>query len=100
MDTSAYTHLCRAGYASIVEKLAPDGVVLIPHEVSVEIEQGRDKHPGIPSVSSVGWVSLTVMTDDENFTAMQVKAALGGGRHAHRFVADRRAPACQRQIRN
>ena len=49
MDTSAYTHLCRAGHACIIEKLAPGGVVLIPCEVDVEITKGRElhsRHPG------------------------------------------------------
>jgi predicted nucleic acid-binding protein len=83
MDTSAYTHLCRAGYASIIEKLAPGGVVLIPREVEVEIEKARNDHSGIPSVSSACWASLVITTDDEDFMAMQVKAALGGGKGVH-----------------
>jgi predicted nucleic acid-binding protein len=83
MDTSTYTHLCRAGHACIIEKLAPGGTVLIPREVDVEIEKARDKHSGIPAVSSACWAKLAVLTDDEEWTAMQVKAALGGGKQEH-----------------
>ena len=83
MDTSTYTHLCRAAYASIIEQLSPGGVVLIPREVDVEIEKARDNHSGIPSVSSVCWARLVILTDDEDLTAMQVKSALGGGQREH-----------------
>lgn len=83
MDTSTYTHLCRAGYASIIENLAPNGVVLIPAEVNIEIERGRGKHCGIPSVGTVNWAAHTVMTDEEEWTAMRVKVALAGGQFEH-----------------
>lgn len=78
MDTSTYTHLCRAGYEFIIQSLAPNGVVLIPAEVNTEIENGRDKHPGIPSVSVISWAAHILMTDEERWTALKVKAALGG----------------------
>jgi predicted nucleic acid-binding protein len=94
MDTSTYTHLCRAGYACIIEKLAPGGIVLIPREVDVEIEKARDKHSGIPAVSSTSWTKLAVITDDEEWTAMQVKAALGGGQREH--VGESAVIACAR----
>ncbi|SOJ52963.1 hypothetical protein MSIMFB_00468 [Mycobacterium simulans] len=83
MDTSTYTHLCRAGHASIIQRLAPCGVVLIPAEVNIEIEKARDKHSGIPGVSTVTWAAHIVMTDDEVWTALRVKAALGGGPCQH-----------------
>jgi predicted nucleic acid-binding protein len=83
MDTSTYTHLCRAGYEFIIQNLAPHGVVLIPAEVNVEIENARERHPGIPSVSAVDWAAHTSMTDEEEWTALWVKAALGGGRFQH-----------------
>lgn len=83
MDTSAYTHLCRAGHACIIEKLAPGGVVLIPCEVDVEITKGRELHSGIPAVSTTCWARVAVLTDDEQWTAMHVKAALGGGKTQH-----------------
>jgi predicted nucleic acid-binding protein len=83
MDTSTYTHLCRAGHACIIAKLAPGGVVLIPVEVDVEIQRGRDKYPGIPSSSDTPWAEIAVLSDDEQWTAMKVKAALGGGSEEH-----------------
>ncbi len=83
MDTSAYTHLCRSGHACIIEKLAPGGVILIPREVDVEIKNGGDRHSDIPAVSAVCWAKIAVLTDDEQWTAMQVKAALGGGMTQH-----------------
>jgi len=83
MDTSTYIHLCRAGHASIIQNLAPHGVVLIPAEVNTEIENARDRHRGIPAVSTVNWAAHIVMTDDEEWIAMRVKAALGGGRVQH-----------------
>jgi predicted nucleic acid-binding protein len=83
MDTSSYTHLCRAGHADIVENLAPGGVVLILSEVNTEIENGRDKYPGIPAVSDVCWAEITCLRPDEEWTAIRVKAALGGGQKQH-----------------
>jgi predicted nucleic acid-binding protein len=83
MDTSAYTHLCRAGHACIIEKFAPCGVVLIPREVDVEIKEGGERHYGIPAVSATRWAKIAVLTDDEQWTAMRVKAALGGGMTQH-----------------
>ena len=75
--------MCRAGYGYIIEAIAPHGVVLIPAEVNTEIEDGRDKHTGIPSVSSSNWAAHILMTDEEALTALRVKAALGGGRLQH-----------------
>jgi predicted nucleic acid-binding protein len=83
MDTSTYTHLCRAGHESIIQNLAPHGVVFIPAEVNIEIENGRQNHPGIPSVSTVNWAAHTSMTDEEEWTGLRVKAALGGGPFQH-----------------
>lgn len=83
VDTSAYTHLSRAGHADLIERLAPAGVVLIPAEVSAEIDRGRDLHRGIPAVSVVPWAELTVLTDDEVWTEILVKARMGGDPTSH-----------------
>lgn len=83
MDTSTYTHLCRAGHASIIEKLAPGGVVVIPNEVSEEIEDGRQRYSDIPSVFSLSWAKLTILTDEEVLTHLQLKAAMGGKPREH-----------------
>lgn len=79
MDTSTYTHLCRAGHADIIQTLAPGGVVLIPSAVSREIEHGRELYADIPSVSSVGWADIAILTEEEEWTQLGIKAALGGG---------------------
>lgn len=78
MDTSTYTHLCRADHAHIIESLAPKGVIIVPAEVSEEIERGRDKYDGIPSVSSVSWAEIAILTEEEVWTSLQVKAQMGG----------------------
>lgn len=83
MDTSTYMHTCRAGYGSVIQKLAPHGVVLIPSEVNTEIEHRRRKYPDIPVVSTTGWAAHTVMTEEEDLTALRVKVALGGGQLQH-----------------
>lgn len=83
IDTSAYTHLCRAGHSDLLEKLAPGGVVLVPTEVNVEIEKGRTGYSDIHAVASVGWAELAVLTDEEEWTKLLVKAELGGGPFEH-----------------
>jgi predicted nucleic acid-binding protein len=83
VDTSTYTHLCRAGYAPVIQQLAPCGVVLIPRQVETEIAKGSDKYPSIPSVSSVGWARTVVLDDDDELSAMFIKARLGGGANEH-----------------
>jgi predicted nucleic acid-binding protein len=83
IDTSAYTHLCRAGHASLLQQLAPRGVVLVPTEVNAEIENGRTGYPGIRSVAAVDWAELAVLTEAEEWTKLLVKAELGGGPFEH-----------------
>jgi predicted nucleic acid-binding protein len=83
MDTSAYTHLGRAGHIHLVEQLAPGGVVLIPREVHGEIEKGRDGFPDIPAVASVDWAEIAVLTEGEVWTQARVKAQLGGRAAEH-----------------
>lgn len=82
-DTSVYTHLCRAGHAAILEFLAPGGVILVPSDVHVEINQGREDFPGIPDVASTPWAQLTILTEEEYDTQLAVKAAMGGGATDH-----------------
>ena len=82
-DTTTYTHLCRAGHQEIIARLAPGGVVLVPTEVDVEIERGRDRYPAIPAVSSVEWAKIVVLDEDEVWTMLDVKAQMGGGLDEH-----------------
>lgn len=83
MDTASFTHLCRAGHGEIIPQLAPTGVVLVPSEVSTEIEHGREWHPDIPAVDSVDWAELVVLNEEETWTALEVKAEMGGGSRQH-----------------
>jgi len=83
LDTSTYTHLCRAGHAEVLAQLAPGGIVVIPDDVNREIEMGREKHPNIPSVSAVPWAELAVLSQDEVWTQLCVKAELSGGPTEH-----------------
>ena len=83
MDTSTYTHLCRAGHSDIIKSLAPEGSVIVPTYVNQEIELGRDKYQGIPAATSVGWAEVAVLTEDEEWTMLGVKAQLGGRHNEH-----------------
>jgi predicted nucleic acid-binding protein len=83
MDTSTYTHLCRAGHADLIEQLAPGGIVVVPSEVATEIEAGRQHHSGIHSVSEVGWAEIAVLTEEEIWTELEIKAQMGGNAHQH-----------------
>lgn len=83
MDTTAYIHLCRAGHAEIIGKLAPTGEVVVPSDVSTEIEQSREWHADIPTVGSANWAELVVLGEEETWTALEVKAQMGGGPHQH-----------------
>lgn len=82
-DTSVYTHLCRAGHAEILERLAPGGVIVVPDDVNTEIQAGRGLYSGISDPASTSWAQSTVLTEDEVFTQLIVKAALGGGPTQH-----------------
>jgi len=83
IDTSAYTHLCRAGHEEIIGRLAPGGWVVVPDAVNLEIEAGRAGYPGIPAVADVDWAQVTVLTDNEVWTQLEVKAHMGGRKDQH-----------------
>jgi predicted nucleic acid-binding protein len=83
MDTSTFTHFCRAGYLHILGALAPQAVVIVPREVEIEIDNARECYIGVPLLHQVPWASRTFMTEDEEWTATEVKAALGGGSEEH-----------------
>jgi predicted nucleic acid-binding protein len=83
MDTSTFTHLWRAGHADIIEGLTPGRLVLIPMDVNDEIERGRSSYPGIPAISTVEWAQVTVLTEEETWTQLQVKAEMAGTKNEH-----------------
>ena len=83
MDTSTFTHLCRANHATIIEKLAPRRLVLIPTDVNEEIERGRLSYAGIPAISSITWAEMAVLTEEETWTQLQIKAKMAGTKTEH-----------------
>lgn len=83
VDTSVYTHLCRGGHGEILARLAPGGVILIPSDVDTEIQAGQQGHAGIPSLATTPWAQLTVLTEEEAWTQLEIKAAMGGGQTQH-----------------
>lgn len=78
IDTSVYTHLSRAGHLEILGRLAPAGVILVPDDVNAEIQRGREVYADILEPAEAPWVELAVLTEDEVFTQVMVKGALGG----------------------
>lgn len=83
VDTSTYTHLSRAGYVDLLRQLAPGGIVVVPTDVDAEIQNGRDRYPGILDPEALSWVEQAVLTEDEEWTQLEIKAALGGGPLEH-----------------
>lgn len=73
MDTSTFTHFCRAGHQDILRRLAPQGLILIPDTVYSEVENGRDRGYDIPSIIELSWVELGVLTTDEIDTQLGIK---------------------------
>lgn len=82
-DTSVYTHLCRAGHGDLLRRLAPGGVLLVPDDVNTEIVAARDRYPSVPDPSATAWARIATLTEDEEWTQLQVKAAMGGGPAEH-----------------
>lgn len=76
MDTSTFTHFCRAGHQDILRRLAPQGVILIPDTVYAEVEEGRDRGYDIPSILDLPWVELGVLTPDEEIEQLLIKAEM------------------------
>ena len=77
-DTSVYTHLSRAGHINILERLAPGGLILLPSDVDSEVQEGRTLFPSIVDPASTSLAKLTVLTEDEVFTQLAVKASAAG----------------------
>ena len=76
MDTSTFTHFCRASHQDVLRRLAPQGVILIPDTVHAEVEDGRDRDYEIPSIASLPWVEVGVRTDDEERDQLLIKVDL------------------------
>lgn len=84
MDTSTFTHFWRAGHGYVLRELAPSSIVIIPSEVSSEVESGRDQYADIPPLKDLHWVELAVLDQDsEYFTFLGVKADMGGASNQH-----------------
>lgn len=74
MDTSTFTHFCRAGHVEVLRRLAPQGLILIPDTVHGEVEAGRDSGYDIPSIAALQWVELGVLTPEEEMRQLLIKA--------------------------
>ncbi|MFT4167357.1 MAG: hypothetical protein QM650_19145 [Microlunatus sp.] len=53
-------------------------MIVVPDDVGAEIRNGRTLHSSILDPSATSWVQMTVLTEEEIFTQLIVKAALGG----------------------
>ncbi|MFI2233235.1 hypothetical protein [Nocardia testacea] len=73
MDTSTFTHFCRAGHQDVLRRLAPQGLILIPDTVQSEVEDGRDNGYDIPSIAELPWVEVGVLTFEEAYTQLDIK---------------------------
>lgn len=76
MDTSTFTHFLRAGRGSVLQRLAPAGLILIPDTVNAEVETGRDLGYDIPTIASLPWVELGVLTPAEGDTQLLIKVEM------------------------
>ncbi|MGN2636583.1 hypothetical protein ACTD5D_10405 [Nocardia takedensis] len=73
MDTSTFTHFCRARREDVLRRLAPQGLILIPDTVHGEIEDGRARGYDIPAITDLSWVELGVLTTEEAITQLDIK---------------------------
>lgn len=73
MDTSTFTHFCRAGREDLLRRLAPQGVILLPDTVLTEVEAGRDRGYDIPAIASFPWVERGILTLAEEYTQLLIK---------------------------
>jgi predicted nucleic acid-binding protein len=73
MDTSTFTHFCRAGHGEILRLLAPQGLILIPDTVYSEVQEGRDRDYDIPAIGDLDWVEIGVLTPAEEGTQLDIK---------------------------
>ena len=80
VDTSTFTHFCRAGHEDVLRRLAPQGLILIPDTVYGEVEDGRDSDYAIPSIAGLPWVELGVLTPEEEMRQLLIKADMPSGK--------------------
>lgn len=73
MDTPTFTHFCRAKREDVLHRLAPQGLVLIPDTVDVEIGRGRELGYDLPDIDSLPWVERGILTEDEETLQLLIK---------------------------
>lgn len=73
MDTSTFTHFCRAKREDVLQRLAPQGLILVPDSVDVEIGRGRDLGYDLPDIDSLPWVERGILTEDEQDLQLLIK---------------------------
>ncbi|WP_298808454.1 hypothetical protein [uncultured Gordonia sp.] len=79
MDTSTFTHFCRAKREDVLQQLAPRGLILIPDSVDVEISRGRERGYDLPDIDSLPWVERGILTEDEQNLQMLIKVDMPSG---------------------
>lgn len=96
MDTSTFTHFCRANRQDILRRLAPQGLILIPDTVNSEVEDGRDRGYDIPEISALDWVEIGVLTPDEVDTQLEIKVSMPSlnGESARKHLGECAVLAC------
>lgn len=73
MDTSTFTHFCRAKREDVLQRLAPQGLILIPDSVDLEIRVGRDLGYDLPDIDSLPWVKRGILTENEQTLQLLIK---------------------------
>lgn len=73
MDTSTFTHFCRAKREDVLQRLAPQGLILIPDSVDVEIGRGRHRGYDLPEIDSLQWVERGILTEHEQTLQLLIK---------------------------
>lgn len=96
MDTSTFTHFCRAGHQDILRRLAPQGLILIPDTVYSEVLDGRDRDYDIPDVGDLEWVEVGVLTEQEQDTQLDIKVYMPSqvGESARKHLGECAVLAC------
>jgi len=79
MDTSTFTHFCRAKREDVLHRLAPQGLILIPDSVGVEIERGRDLGYDLPDIDTLPWVERGILSEEEERLQLLIKIDMPSG---------------------
>ncbi|WP_032374505.1 hypothetical protein ACN9MI_08625 [Rhodococcoides fascians] len=76
MDTSTFTHFCRAKREDVLQRLAPQGLILIPDSVDSEIWRGIEHGYDLPDIDSLPWVERGILTEDEEMLQLLIRVEM------------------------